>query len=238
MATTLLQLRQYTLLLINEAYNTTAGELPTGTGGVPVLTTDDALDYFINNALQQLVRCSTPINGVGSLWTQVDQPNYGVRDFTVIGGELWAVRSVDWGGLPLQYIDRSTLEGYYPDWSTSTSGTPTLWSGGDDTNIQIFRAPMGTQLLRAGGFIQPNNLVNPSDPVLYLSDALLTLIPKYAAVQFCIKNMDDTELYPRVGDYAAEWNAETQRLWALLPKNIRDAHYRTPPEILSTNRKA
>jgi hypothetical protein len=234
MATTQTLVNQ-TLVLLNEAADSDIGDLDTGDGGAPTITTTAAVVYYLNEAKEKLCRTCFPLYGVASKAAVSGQSAYDFHSLTVASpyssGRLWAARSVSYNGVALLHAGRAALERRYPTWQTDASGVPTVWSEEGPNGIILYLPPSGTLTIAVAGLVIPADMSagSLSDAQGWISEGEARLLVLYAASQIAYKNFEDDTLIGRANLYMNEFNSACLARWQRIDMLLRKAHYPDPP---------
>ncbi|MEO7714973.1 MAG: hypothetical protein ABIY70_02120 [Capsulimonas sp.] len=208
MAQSLGALQRDVLSRLNEADNSSAGNLETGTGMGATVATAATITQYLNEAAADLARSAFPIVQAGTFsWPGGAQAAL-LSVFTVPESlTLWFARGVAWGGTALTHCSRSALENYYPTWAADAPGTPLYWYDTGQNGIGLYPIPSASQTVVANGFVLPSPLVDADDEPSWLPSDLTKLMVFYAAVMIAQKNLEDPSLAAR----ADLWRAEYER---------------------------
>lgn len=210
---------------INEAVNTPAGALESGTNGTPQITTDATITAYVNEAKDELARTCLPLEGLGTATITAGQRLVPFSALTVSGGGLlWTAQrtGVSLGGVPLQQCSRGQADIYYPSQATDPNGVTAVWMSAGPQGILLGPKPSATFLaggntLSVLGLVKPPDLVNPGDAITFLEPNLTRLLECYAAVYICKKNWEDPSLQER----AQLWMDEFHEGQAMLRRRLQ-----------------
>jgi len=228
--------------------------VPTGSGGSPTITTNDAITYWLNQGAAVLARSCVPVFGTGyASLTNPATGTTGVRDVflgtltsgagQISGGTLWAARGVTWGTgtlTQLTHCSRSALELANPQWQVTAAATPLYWFDEGQGNIGIFPYPTNgsgsSGTLTVAGLVIPPPLGDGTSgtvtSVTWLPDDMCRLLTWYAAVQIAEKNFEDPSLAGRAPMYKADWLDGCMRMWERIDLLLRQAHFPSPPQAM------
>lgn len=229
---TLAQQRAELLLLVDQASNTPAGELPSGTSGTPTTATTTALNGWLDDAQRKVAQSCFAVRGSGTAPSVIGQPRYDFDSFTVAGttGTLWAALSASFNGVGLTYVSPSYLRLYFPNWQTDASGTPVYWTRhGDDQEIEIYPKPSAVQTIAVEGLIVPVNYANDSASPLWLPAHRHRLLVYAAAGILAEKNINDPRLASHIPVWKQEFLAQAVPLWQGIEYVTRSVFYPVPP---------
>lgn len=241
MSVALLDLQQSVLNVLNEAFNSTLGDLPTGMGGTPTIPTltpqsssaVSTMKSLLNEAAAEVARTCYPIPDTGTLsWSSGTRTNR-VADFaaSTTGNVLWSVRGVKFGSQTsgLRYCERSALERSDQDWMVTASGEPVYWYRDGEVNIGLYPRPNSTSTVTIDGFAVPPPLSAASDTVAWLADDLTHLLVWYTAAKLAAKNFEDASLAPRGQIWQELYDKGRVELWQKIDPMIRKAHFPMSP---------
>jgi hypothetical protein len=227
MSSSLLILRQKTLLRINEANNSAVGALLSGSDGTLIADTSAALTDYLNEAAADLCRTCYPLAVTGS----VAGVAAGVVPLSTLvvadGSTVWAVRNVRFAGNPLLRSSRSYAELQYPSLLTAAA-PPVLWFMSGSSQLGLAPAPAIAGVVTVAGFGIPPKLVADGDVAGWLEPDLEKLLIFYAAAQICLKNMEDSSLAARAEVWMQQYEQGKQVQVLRLHKSdpaLFDAHF-------------
>ncbi|HEY3332580.1 MAG TPA: hypothetical protein VGK19_21295 [Capsulimonadaceae bacterium] len=187
---------------LGETNTTRAAQLDSGVDATPVISTDDAITAYLNEAASDLARWSWPIPG--SAIANVDAGVVRVAFDTLTDTAdrcLHTAVGVSMAGVALRESSQPILR-HWQEAQFQAAGTPRYWFV-DGDGIGLDKAPTDAFDLTVRGFLLPRPLAEPSDTVDSLPDDLTPLLVFYAAAMVAAKNAEDPSLGPRV----AEWMA-------------------------------
>jgi hypothetical protein len=231
MSNTLANLRGDVLSRLNEAGNSSAGNLETGDGSAATITTAATITQYLNEAAADLARTAFPVVNVGTFaWPSGAQAavlsNFAVAD----GSTLWAARGVVWNGQALTHCSRSALENYYPTWAADAPGTPLFWFDTGQNGISLYPIPSATQNVVANGLAIPPPLASDGDIPAWLPADMAKLLVFYAAYMIAAKNAEDASLASRVEIWRGEYESgKAELLGRLAMTDPLLARTLTPP---------
>lgn len=238
---TLQALKDEVIRLLNEASNTSIGEVGDGTGTV-VVDTDTTLETYLNEAVKETCRTCIYVPARGSV-TQTEHiinlsdlsclPTYvpttggTVNDATAI----WFPMTVMAGSTPLIHCSEPTLRAYSPAYEADASGTPKYWFRQGDYTIQVYPRPSASTVYTVWGAGTVGGL--SADTMTIIPDDLqLKMWASYAAYKIALKNTDDPSLAQRA--FWANWYNECRmRLWGQLDHflKIPGSPFAIPPVV-------
>lgn len=230
---TLLEVRQQVLLLLAQEADSDLASLPTGTtAGATTLTSTSQINRWINEGIALLARTCLPLPARGTK-TLVAGENT-IRLLTLVYGaqvsRIWACRTVQVGTVTTAHLSRSVVETHYPMWD-ATGGTPRYWFEDSEGTVSLFPAPdtASPKNMVVSGFAVPVALVADTSALPWLSPDIANLVACYAARQAALKNAEDSEIAPRAGIWAQQWDEGRMLLWQNIDPRTREAHFPTPP---------
>jgi hypothetical protein len=158
---TLLDLQYDVLSRLQEAGNSTAGDLVTGTGAASTTSTATTITQYLNEASADLARDASLIYDSGTFTLPISTYTVGYGSLTMgDGNRIWGVRRVLWSGTPLTYARRSALENWYNTTFPTDTGPPVWWSDNGDSGILVYPVPTTQASLTVYGPTLPPQLIN------------------------------------------------------------------------------
>lgn len=238
---TLQALKDEVIRLLNEATNSSIGEVGDGTGNV-IVDTDTTLETYLNEAVAETCRTCIYVPARGSV-TQTEHiinlsdlsclPTYvpttggTVNDATAI----WFPMTVMAGSTPLVHCSEPTLRAYSPAYEADASGTPKYWFRQGDYTIQVYPRPSASTVYTVWGAGTVGGL--SADTMTIIPDDLqLKMWASYAAYKIALKNTDDPSLAQRA--FWANWYNECRmRLWGQLDHFLKvpGSPFAIPPVV-------
>ena len=211
MAVTLNTLYQDTLNYLNEAVNSPAGALQTGTGGTPMQATPVTIYDYINKAAARIARTCWALFDTGTITVAVPTaPGEFIVPFNTLTpgtyGNIWAARNVYYGAVQLTRVSRKFVETLYPTYPVDAVGTPLYWFPAGLGGIGLVPKPSAVTLVSVDGLALPKLLVNPTDTVTWIDDDLTRYMSYYAAAYIAKKNIEDGSLSSRADLWTAEFD--------------------------------
>ncbi len=144
---TLLDLEMDVLNRLGENFNSTLGDLATGTGGpvtIATLTpsgssTASTIKSLLNEEAALIARTCYPVPETGTMiWTAGTRTNLvSVFKPGTSGQVMWAVRGAQYNAAPLKWASRSDLEIQTSGWMASATGSATYWYEDGPTSIGV-----------------------------------------------------------------------------------------------------
>jgi hypothetical protein len=233
---TLTDLQNDVLSRLNEASNSTAGDLRSGTGGSSTIGTAATITQYLNEASADIARYCYPIVDVAtytSLPATTLYVSFANSNLTLgtSGDRIWAARSVSWNGTPLGHASRSATEHWYGPTFPTDTGTPLYWYEQGADGIGIYPTPSTAKTLSISGLVFPPLLTNGTDVPTWFQADQVKLIVFQAAGRLALKNADDPSLAERGPVWLAEYQkgkeALLARLWQEDP-DLAAAHFPSP----------
>jgi len=240
MSVTLLSLEQSVLNVLNEAANSSLGDLPSGTGGTTIATLTESgtgastIKSLLNEGAAELARSCFPVPDSGTLsWMSGTRTNL-IADFAAAGGGvIWSVRGVTFQGdsTALRYCDRSALERSDPDWMVTSTAVPVYWYFDGPMSIGLYPRPLSTGTVTVDGFAVPPPMSDAdlSSVAPWIPDDLSHLLVWYAAARVAMKNLEDASLAPRIAIWQGLYDKGRLDLWQRIDPRIRKAHFPVSP---------
>jgi hypothetical protein len=243
---TLLTLIAETKRLLNEATDSSAGEVGSGTG-VVITTTDQTITTYLNEAINECCRTCiyvpakatiTQSGGIINLRDLVCDGNYVPTPASTItdAAFLWFPMAVNVSTTSLVHCSEPALRAYNQSFETST-GTATHWYRAGQYIIKTYPMPTTSTTFTVYGAGTVTNLVNDTDNITIIPDDLqLKGWAAYAAYKLALKNTDDPSLAQRA--FWGNWyNEMRMRLWAGLDTMLKlpGAPFAVPPVTAAQN---
>lgn len=222
MPVTLQSLQDDVLNRLNEALNSPAGALQSGTGGASTIATSDTIIGYLNEAADDLCRSCWPLFATGSASLTSVSTGELITSFSSLTGtgvgNLWAARKVYYNGLELQRQSRSVIDVAYPTLVVDASATPLFWYPAGLQGIGLAPRPSAGASLVVNGLALPAPLVETTDAVTWLDADLTRFLSMYACYYIAIKNMEDETLANRAQAWLAQYQAGQKMLGERLLK--------------------
>jgi hypothetical protein len=247
---TLTSLIAETKRLLNEATDSSAGEVGSGTGVVDV-STDVTITAYLNEGIDECCRTCIYVPTKATITQTGGIIN--LRDLTVDGAYvptatiasvtnitdadlMWFPMSVFVSGAPLVHCSEPALRAYNLSFETST-GTATHWYRAGQYIIKTYPMPTTSTAFTVYGAGTVAPLVNSTDTITIIPDDLqLKGWAAYAAYKLALKNTDDPSLAQRA--FWGNWyNEMRMRLWAGLDTMLKlpGAPFAVPPVTAAQN---
>lgn len=241
MSVTLLSLKNDTLNHLNEALNSPAGALQSGTGGTPTQATPVTITAYLNEAAAQIARSCWALLSTGSLTTAIPgSTGEFIIPFNTLAagsyGNLWAARHVYYGGVPLIRISRKFAETLYPTYAVDAPGVPLYWFPAGISGIGLVPKPNGAVAVVVDGLALPATLVNDTDTSSWLDDDLTRYLTYYAAAMIAKKNMEDESLTSRAEVWLSEYESGRMQMFERLLRMDSSTAAAFFPEFLAKYR--
>lgn len=221
---TLATLTSEVLRLLNEATNSSLGEVGNGSGTVSV-TTSQTIEAYLNEAIKECCRTCiyvpakgavTQANPIINLSSLVLDGNYVPTDASTVNdaAAIWFPLTVQSGSTNLVHCSEPTLRAYDPSFESTATGTPKYWYRSGDYQIRIYPAPSTSTVFTVYGCgTLPD--VSATSITVIPDDIQLKMWASYAAYKLALKNTDDPSVLQRAfwGDW---YNESRMRLWGQL----------------------
>lgn len=229
MSTTLTTLQQETRRRLNEAANSSASALESGTSSTPTITSDNGLTEYINQAQELISRLCVPVYDTATLSYTSGTAQARLATFTptTTGQIPWAVLEAKFGSSALTWLSLGIYNLYYSTSITDSNGTPLYYFTTDDS-IGIRPVPSSTGTVTIRCYSYPARLSSGSDAVSFLADAETPLIVRGACWLVCVKNLDDASLGAREAVFRRDFGADMDKHWERLDEGTR-AFFRVRP---------
>lgn len=226
---TLSDLQNYVLNILDEASNSTIGDLASGTGATATQSTALTLTQFLNEAAADFARQCYALHDTGTYTNLpantlfIDFTNTSVTLGTYF--RLWAVRTVSYNSVLLTHCAQSYIEtaginftGNYPN---DAAGTPLFWFETAMTGIGVYPVPSGsTHTLTITGLALPAQLSSPTDILPFQADQN-KIIAFQAAARIAEKAIADPSIAQRIQLWMGDWEKykemNIQHMWAIDP---------------------
>ena len=243
---TLTTLIAETKRLLNEATDSSVGEVGTGTGTLTTLT-DTTIQDYINEAVAECCRSCiyvpakaniTQASGIINLKDVVMDTTYIATPGGTINdaASMWFPMSVYVGSTPLTHCSEPTLRAYSLSFETTT-GTATHWYRAGQFIVKTYPMPTTSTAFTLYGAGVVTTYSTGADNITIIPDDLqLKCWASYAAYKLAMKNTDDPSLAQRA--FWGNWYNETRmRLWSSLDSMLRlpGAPFAIPPVTAAQN---
>lgn len=190
---------------LNEAQNTPAGALASGTG-VLVAPTDDTITRLANEALGDLCRyggLTIPDAATGFTASNVAFVPYTALTLAT-GNTLWAARDVAYAGRRLVRIGPGQFTQKYN--VGVAAGAPIEWAYTSTVGFSVGPTPTDIGPLAVSGLAIPKALALPADAITpYLPVDQRRFLSFFCAYFIALKNKEDPTLAARMGDWLGEY---------------------------------
>jgi len=242
MARTKVQLENNTLLLLDEASNTTIADLATGSGGSATIATLAVIDRYIDEGAARLCRSCYLLPGTGTASYATGQRVIGLHDLTgqmersasADGSLVWACLSVVLGTNYLERTDMAALT-LMPGWETTANGTPLVWADMGQS-IRLWPAPSAGATLTVQGFVTPPSI--SSVTFTWMPDDLAEAVELYAALQVAMKVSSDETMRDKIPVLMQRFDGRCANLWQKMTGALRDRFCPVAPTFLSVAAQA
>jgi len=217
------------LRLLNEATNSSVGEVGNGSGTVTT-TTSATIEAYLNEAIKETCRTciyvpakgtitqSNPIINLSSLSLDED---YVLTDASTVNdaSSMWFPLTVQSGLTNLTHCSEPSLRAYDPSFEATAVGTPKYWYRSGDYGIRVYPAPSASTTFTVYGCGVLGNISATSITVIP-DDLQLKMWASYAAYKLALKNTDDPSVAQRA--FWGNWYNEVRmRLWSQLDTFLR-----------------
>lgn len=217
------------LRLLNEATNSSIGEVGDGSGTVTT-TTSATIEAYLNEAIKETCRTciyvpakgtitqSNPIINLSSI--SLDEDYILTDDETVNdASSMWFPLTVQSGLTNLTHCSEPSLRAYDPSFEATAVGTPKYWYRSGDYGIRVYPAPSASTTFTVYGCGVLGDISATSITVIP-DDLQLKMWASYAAYKLALKNTDDPSVAQRA--FWGNWYNETRmRLWSQLDTFLR-----------------
>jgi hypothetical protein len=217
------------LRLLNEATNSSVGEVGDGSGTVTT-TTSATIEAYLNEAIKETCRTciyvpskgtitqSNPIINLSSL--SLDSAYVPTDDSMVNNASsMWFPLTVQSGLTNLTHCSEPSLRAYDPSFEATTVGTPKYWYRSGDYGIRVYPAPSASTTFTVYGCGVLGDISATSITVIP-DDLQLKMWASYAAYKLALKNTDDPSVAQRA--FWGNWYNEVRmRLWSQLDTFLR-----------------
>jgi hypothetical protein len=236
---TLTALIAETKRLLNEATDSSAGEVGSGTGNVDT-STDVTITAYINEAVNECCRTCIYVPAKGTITQASGIIN--LNDLAIDGAyvptgtgitdanKIWFPMSVLVSDTPLVHCSEPTLRAYNLSFETAT-GAGTHWYRAGQYIIKTYPMPTTSTAFTVYGAGTVINYAVGADNITIIPDDLqLKCWAAYAAYKLALKNTDDPSLAQRA--FWGNWYNEVRmRLWASLDTMLKlpGAPFAVPP---------
>ena len=238
MSITLNTLYQDTLNYLNEAMNSPAGAIQSGTGGTPMQATPVTIYDYVNKAAARIARSCWALFDTGTLTVQPPVlPGEFIIPFNTLTpgsyGSIWAARNVYYGAVQLTRVSRKFVETLYPTYPIDGPGAPVYWFPAGVAGIGIVPKPSAATLVSVDGLALPRQLVLPTDVVTWIDDDLTRYMSYYAASYIAKKNLEDASLSSRADLWMAEFDRGMMEIFERLLRTDSATATAYFPEMLA-----
>lgn len=236
MAYTIQQLsdiRNMILLRLNEPANTTAGDLPSGTGGAATIATTAELTKLVNDVCADLARTCVPLTGTGTYALTLGTAGVAfvnLNSFTTSDNSLiHTPYDLVWDTTQLRYAgELPYLRNKYPTYLTDAAATPTDWGRDGKTAIWLYPYPSTSKTITATAYIVPTLESADADKPSWLPADLYDVIVNGCCASIVGKNLEDDSLAIR-SVWAMNYARQKMALWAAMPETTRRDYFPVPP---------
>lgn len=192
------QLQDDVLSRLGEAADSLCAAFMSGTNSATVTKSSrDIITGLVNDGQNDLARNYFLIAGTGTYVWPTGTMLVLLSDFTCSNGTLFAVRSVNFGGVVLNREKQSVIENWYSTLDTDTLAVPVDWYYSGLQAIGTAPVPLATTTtVTVRGFVYPLDLVLPNSTPVFPTDSH-NLLSWYACWQILTRNTNDPVLLSR-----------------------------------------
>lgn len=221
-------IRQRVKRLLNEANDTPAGQLESGTSTTATLATDAFIDDACTKAAQEITRTCYPLQGQFTVtiaaadlrlvsYEEFAPVTSGINPATPTGAELWQVLEggVYLGSTRIKRAGEEELYRYDPDYvTTASAATPTYYYERGGAGIGLYPRVSGSSgTLTAHGLFKHPAIATSNTAFPRLPDDVVDFLEYFAAAMVAMKNMDNPVLYQRADQWLGQYEAFRAREW-------------------------
>lgn len=208
------------MTLLGQAQNAPIGTLPDGVTGTPVITTNDQIIIFLNQAQNDLARYCLPIKDYASVVISSGDilPPYSLvasSSGRALRVPINLSRSVSSSSLnPLTPARAGDFNNAFYNWYPADSnGNPTAYA--DQTTGVVLASPVTTSTtFVVSGYYLPWQLYAVTDCVdYYLNDFAQRIIYYTAATRIAMKNIDNPDVASRLQVWMGDAHTMMQTLY-------------------------
>ena len=207
MALSIDTLRAETYKILNEASNSTLGQLPNGVGG-DTTTSDVAVKQFLLEGISDLCR-SCVYNEVSATYTLLNATSkvalVSPATITPTGSEMWFPTDVFIGSTRLTHANEQSIRANDLSYRTTVATTAAnilYWYRSDNYQLKAYpgnNTGSSQTLTVYGAGIPPAPSTDAANEISFLPDDLLRqVVPQYAAIKLIMKNVDDQSMADRM----------------------------------------
>jgi hypothetical protein len=227
MAKGFVDLKNETLRLLNEPFDSVVAELPDGVGGVTTASNDVILQY-LNDAAIDMCRTCIYLPTVLTVASHTGR----TYDFSSSAMAFPLTVRINGGSTPITHCGENELRSYDLGY-TATAGEPTYWYEAGYNNIGFYQVPSTAISFVAHGSGLPTAITAGAGTFSFISDDLLMqALPCYAARKIALKNYDDPSIVGRA--FWGDWYDQVRmQLWTRLDPSYKGPNgiFAVPPVI-------
>lgn len=207
MALSIDTLRAETYKILNEASNSTVGQLPDGVGG-DTSTSNANVKQFLLEGISDLCR-SCVYNEVSATYTLLNATSkvalVSPATITPTGSEMWFPTDVFIGSTRLTHANEQSIRANDLSYRTTVATAPAnilYWYRSDNYQLKAYpgnSTGSSQTLIVYGAGIPPAPSTDAANEISFLPDDLLRqVVPQYAAIKLIMKNVDDQSMADRM----------------------------------------
>jgi hypothetical protein len=207
MALSIDTLRAETYKILNEATNSTLGQLPNGVGG-DTTTSDVAVKQFLLEGIADLCR-SCVYYEVSATYTLANATSQvalvSPATITPTSSELWFPTDVFIGSTRLTHANEQSIRANDLSYRTTVATTAAAilyWYRTDNYQLKAYpgnNTGSSQTLIVYGAGIPAPPAADATNSISFLPDDLLRqVVPQYAAIKLIMKNVDDQSMADRM----------------------------------------
>jgi hypothetical protein len=247
MALSIYTLRQETYKILNEASNSTLGQLPSGTGGADTASSDVVVRQFLLEGIADLCRSCVyyEVSAVYAVANSASQVAIvAPSSITPTGASMWFPTEVYVASTRLTHTSEQSLRAHNLDYRTAlatTSSSIGYWYRPDNYQLKIYpgnNTGTSINITVVGAGIPLSPVADDTDSISLLPDDLLRqMLPQYAAIKLIMKNVDDQSMADRLG-WRNWYDEHRMRLYMRLDPAMKAPYgpYSLPP-VMGTGGK-
>jgi len=207
MALSIDTLRAETYKILNEASNSTVGQLPDGVGG-DTSTSNANVKQFLLEGISDLCR-SCVYNEVSATYTLTNGTAkvalVSPATITPTGSEMWFPTDVFIGSTRLTHANEQSIRANDLSYRTTVATVPAnilYWYRSDNYQLKAYpgnNTGSSQTLIVYGAGIPAAPSSDAANEISFLPDDLLRqVVPQYAAIKLIMKNVDDQSMADRM----------------------------------------
>jgi hypothetical protein len=232
----------------NEATNTTFGDLQTGTGSAPTITTATTVQDYLQQAIGALCRSCLPLRGRYTIAavlanTRMVRVQDFVPDATAV--PVPPTSSIPWriveegvivGTVRCPLKDEDDIASYYPDYLTGAAGTVKYVYRVGSQSLGFYPFPSGSVACAASFLYVPAVVASGAMLPDVPDDITNRVLEPVTTVLVIIKQAQDPNLAVRVQPLLDIANEGQAALWRDMDDYMRNVYYgNVPPALLTVD---